>query len=389
MPTFLNLLTTITQKINKKDTTPATITNTYKNPTSSIDNQKTGTITLATYLTIAGKVQRYMDRYYTTPNYSSYSTLGTRFGYENLIYTYSKILNTYNNTKTLPTTIQVLPWSYITNYKGSFTIAQTIEAANWVQTYIETNHKLPTSVTITGTNLNGKTITTTLTMPTFLNLLTTITQKINKKDTTPATITNTYKNPTSSIDNQKTGTITLATYLTIAGKVQRYMDRYYTTPNYSSYSTLGTRFGYENLIYTYSKILNTYNNTKTLPTTIQVLPWSYITNYKGSFTIAQTIEAANWVQTYIETNQKLPTSVTITGTNLQGETITTTLTMPTFLNLITTITQKIYKNDNTPATITNTYKNPTSPKESIQSGDMSLATYLTVAGKVQRYMDNT
>jgi hypothetical protein len=44
------------------------------------------------------------------PNYSSYSTLGSYFGYENLIYTYSKILNTYNTTKTLPANIAVRSW---------------------------------------------------------------------------------------------------------------------------------------------------------------------------------------------------------------------------------------------------------------------------------------
>ncbi|WP_337972014.1 pseudomurein-binding repeat-containing protein [Methanobacterium petrolearium] len=386
MPSFLELLTTTTQRIYNKDTRNIEYIK-CNNPTSPKESIQSGDMSLTTYITVAGKVQRYMDRYLIAPNYSSYSGLGSYFGYQNLIYTYSKILTTYNNTKTLPTNIKVFSWNYITNYKGSFTITQTIEAANWVQTYIETNHKLPTSVTITGTNLQGNTITTTLTMPTFLNLLTTITQKINNKDTTPATITNTYSTPTSPKESIQSGDMSLTTYITVAGKVQRYMDRYLIAPNYSSHSTLGTQFGYQNLIYTYSKILTTYNNTKTLPTKIQVIPWNYITNYKGSFTITQTIEAAKWVQTYIETNHKLPTSVTITGTNLQGNPITTTLTMPTFLNLLTTITQKINNKDTTPATITNTYSTPTSPKESIQSGDMSLTTYITVAGKVQRYMD--
>src|SRR5690606_6906422 len=148
---------------------------------------------------------------------------------------------------------------------GTFTIDQTVDAACWVKEYIETNQKLPTTVTITGTNLQGKTITTTLTMPTFLKLLTTITQKIYKNDNTRTTITDNYKTAKSSQDNQKTGTISLSAYISIAGKVQRYMDRNHIAPNYSSYSTLGTRFGYENLIYTYAKILTTYNSTGTLP----------------------------------------------------------------------------------------------------------------------------
>jgi ribulose-5-phosphate 4-epimerase/fuculose-1-phosphate aldolase len=386
MPSFLELLTTVTQRIYNKDTRNVEYIK-CNAPTSPKDNQQIGTISKSTYILIAGKVQRYMDRYLIAPNYSSYSSLGTYFGYQNLVYTYSKVLNTYNSTGSLPANVRIVPWSYVVNFAGSFTIGQTVEAAGWVREYVETNQKLPTGVPINGTNLRGDSITTTLNMPTFLKLLTTVTQKIYKKDTTATSITGNYKTASSPKDNQKTGTMSLASYVSIAGRVQRYMDRYLIAPNYSSYSSLGKYFGYQNLIYTYSKVLNTYNSTGSLPANIKVMPWNLIVNFAGSFTIGQTVEAAGWVREYVETNQKLPTGVPINGTNLRGDSITTTLNMPTFLNLLTTITQKIYKNDLTPATIAGNYKTATSSKDLIHSGSMSLATYVSVAGRVQRYMD--
>ncbi|WP_209627534.1 hypothetical protein, partial [Methanobacterium petrolearium] len=54
------------------------------------------------------------------PNYSSYSGLGSYFGYENLIYTYSKILTTYNKTGTLPTSVSIKLWKAIVDPDGSW-----------------------------------------------------------------------------------------------------------------------------------------------------------------------------------------------------------------------------------------------------------------------------
>ena len=224
MPSFLELLTTLTLKINKTDTKSIEYT-ICGNATASKDSQKKGTMTLAKYIEIAGKVKDYMDRNLIAPNYSSYSTLGTYFGYENLLYTYSKIIAAYNTTGTLPTTIKIVPWSYIVNYAGTFTIQQTTTAATWVKNYIETYQKLPNTVTITGTNLQGTTITKQITIPAFLELLTTVTLKINNTDTTSTDLLDYYKNAAAPKDSQKTGTMTQDQYINIAGKVKDYMDQ--------------------------------------------------------------------------------------------------------------------------------------------------------------------
>ncbi len=371
MASFLELLTTVTQKIYKNDFTSIDLACNYKTATSPLDNQKTGTMTLATYITIAGKVQRYMDRYLKAPNYSSYSTLGTRFGYQNLIYTYSKILDTYNTTKTLPTSIKVVPWSYVVNFAGIFTIDQTVEAACWVKKYIDTNHELPTSVTINGTNINGKTRTITLTMPTFLKLLTTITQKIYKNDHTPTTVAYNYKAAKAPQDNQKTGTISMATYVYIAGKVQRYMDRYHIAPNYSSHSPLGTRFGYPNLIYTYANILSTYNSTGTLPGYVTINPWRV--------KVEQVVTAAKKVKTYVDDHHELPSSVTV------GE---ITVSMPTFLKLLTLSVIQINKKDLNTLLTPQIYGNPPYDKDAMRTRKMTKSEYINIALKVKNFMNS-
>ena len=51
----------------------------------------TGQLTKATYIEIAGIIQRYMDRNLKAPNYSTKTGLGAYWGYENMIYTLSLI----------------------------------------------------------------------------------------------------------------------------------------------------------------------------------------------------------------------------------------------------------------------------------------------------------
>jgi len=360
MPSFLRLITTLTQKINNNDQTGITYVKCNK-PTASKDTITTGQLTKATYIEIAGLIQRFMDRNLKAPDYSTKTGLGTYWGYENMIYTYSKILD----TNSLPAKISVTPWTHITEYLGTFTIQETKDAATQVKTYIETEKELPEKVTI-----NGKSVE----MPAFLQLLTTVIQKINNNDQTPTTLADIYQKPATSQDTIITGQLTKATYIEIAGIIQRYMDRNQQTPNYSTKTGLGTYWGYENIIYTYSKILD----TNTLPAKITITPWNYFQKYIGTFTIQQTKEAATQVKTYIESNKKLPQNVIIGGKSVE---------MPAFLQLLTTVIQKINNDDKTSTELMNIFATASSPKEQIHAGDISKSVYVEIAGKVQRYMD--
>ncbi|HHY00877.1 MAG TPA: hypothetical protein GX531_05845, partial [Methanothermobacter sp.] len=185
-------------------------------------------------------------------------------------------------------------------------------------------------------------------MPSFLRLITSLTQKINNNDKTGIIYVKCGK-PTAPQDTITTGQLTKATYIEIAGLVQRFMDRNLKAPDYSTKTGLGTYWGYENMIYTYSKILN----TNPLPAKASVTSWNYFQKYLGTFTIQETKDAATWVKNYVETEKKLPEKVTINKKDV---------TMPAFLQLLTTVIQKINKNDQTPTPLANDYKKPTTPQ---------------------------
>jgi len=174
---------------------------------------------------------------------------------------------------TTNTTTNNYPTSYAAAGSPTFTQAEIIQANLWVKNYIEANQELPDFVTINGIDVN---------MPSFLRLITTLTQKIHAGDNSPIEYI-LCNDPTAPQDNVKPGTITQSTYLDIAGRVQRYMDHNLKAPNYSSYSNLGSYFSYQNMIYTFSKILDTYNTNGALPANAEIKLWKAIIDPDGSW----------------------------------------------------------------------------------------------------------
>ena len=96
-----------------------------------------------------------MDRNNKAPDYSSTTGLGPYLSYQNLIYTYSIILD--GSKPALPANVTVKPWD-------KFSRSQVASAATSVKNYVDTNHKLPSYVTINGIQVG---------MPSFLLILTT------------------------------------------------------------------------------------------------------------------------------------------------------------------------------------------------------------------------
>ena len=259
MPAFLELLTTVTLNINKKNITATELLDTYKTPTSPREEIHSGNMSLAKYIEIAGRVKDYMDRKSIAPNSSSYSGLGLYFGYQNLIYTYSKVLNSYNTTGTLPNSLVINPWS-------RFTWDQVASAGTYVKNYVNNYHKLPSYVTINGVKV---------VMASFLEILTSTVLNIDN-NLSESAYYNYCSSATSPRDSQSSGQLDSDDYLVIAGKVKAYMDSNWLAPNYSSYSSLGTYFGYHNMIYTFSKIMAYYDQNGTLPSSVAVKPWIYV-----------------------------------------------------------------------------------------------------------------
>ncbi len=137
-------------------------------------------------------------------------------------------------------------------------------AARTVRTQILINHKLPDYVTIS----NRK-----VTMPQFLDLLTTGLLKMKYGLTTPVVLrTVDYPNP--GIETVKEGTLSSTQYFNMAKSVKTFIDTNHRVPSYAR-SVLG-RFGFGNLIFTNSKIFNFKISEKRFPNSVLIKPWKSI-----------------------------------------------------------------------------------------------------------------
>ncbi|MGZ7047940.1 MAG: pseudomurein-binding repeat-containing protein [Methanobacterium sp.] len=143
-----------------------------------------------------------------------------------------------------------------------FTLDQIKDAASRVKTYIETNKKLPNYVTI-GTNQ--------VLMPDFLKLVTAALLQINSGNTAPI-ILKSVKSPVLPVESISSGNMFKADYLDLAKRVNAYIDTYGIIPNYAS-TPLG-KIRYENLIYSFSKVLNFQKVNNYLPSYVTVKPYS-------------------------------------------------------------------------------------------------------------------
>ena len=79
-----------------------------KSPANPLEDIEAGDIKKSEYLDMAQRTKTFMDSKGTTPNYVS-SSLG-QIQFENLVYTYSKILNYYKTNKRLPNYVSVSKW---------------------------------------------------------------------------------------------------------------------------------------------------------------------------------------------------------------------------------------------------------------------------------------
>ena len=150
----------------------------------------------------------------------------------------------------------------------SFSVSQIKDAASRVKAYVETNRTLPNYVTIG---------TTQVQMPDFLKLLTSALLQINSGTNNPIVLKS-FTAPTSPKDSLAAGNMLKSEYLKIASDVKNYMDSTGKTPDYAYKTSLGTYFGYQNMIYTFSKILNFQKTNNYLPNYVSVKAWSAIAN---------------------------------------------------------------------------------------------------------------
>ena len=155
------------------------------------------------------------------------------------------------------------PWKVVTRVPiTSFNRNQILDAASFVKSYIGTNHQLPDSVDIS---------TMQVSMPQFLELLTTVLLQINSGNNDTTDLWN-FTYPQSPKDNIHTGNILKTEYLKLASDIKSYMDSSGKTPDYAYETSMGKYFGFENLVYMYSMILDYYNTSGKMADWIAVDP---------------------------------------------------------------------------------------------------------------------
>jgi hypothetical protein len=214
----------------------------------------------------------------------------------------------------LPLTVDIV--SAATNTSTTkVTISQLNTAATSVNSFYKTNKRLPNYVTIASKQV---------TMPQFLYLIATATSQLNSGSTASIAIKNVNSPPKPS-ESLKKGNIQKAEYVTVAKNLKKFIDTNGRAPNFQETSRGKIKF--ENMVDTYSRILIFYKNNKRIPNYVEVTPWTgknYTTPEGGSGTTPSTTDvvsvtptqlnqAVASVKAYVESRNKMPTTVTVAG----------------------------------------------------------------------------
>ncbi|MDI3483900.1 MAG: hypothetical protein PWQ74_487 [Methanobacteriaceae archaeon] len=144
------------------------------------------------------------------------------------------------------------------NSQITYTPNEINDAATRVKNFCENNNRLPSYVTIKNTQV---------TMPQFLNLLTTDLIQTNQGSKTPIPLKNVGE-PSNPTGTTKGGTLTKTEYINIAQTIKNMIDATGKAPDNAN-SSIG-QIKYETLIYTFSKVMNFYKTNGRLPNSVTV-----------------------------------------------------------------------------------------------------------------------
>lgn len=157
----------------------------------------------------------------------------------------------------------------------SYNNTEITKSAGNVKLFIDTYHRAPNTVLMYNTT-TGK-VKQTINTPQFLYLLTKSTVNVNNNVATSIPL-KTVSKATSPSESLTGSSLTKAQYITVANNVANYIAKNGKVPNYAS-TPIG-KIRYDNLVYTYSKILNYYGINKRLPNSVSVQSWSSLANTK-------------------------------------------------------------------------------------------------------------
>ena len=284
MPQFLKLMAQNVLNNGTNESVPLENLDEPKSPNST-ETITDGNLTCSEYTTLARMINTYMNKYGITTS-SAPTNLG-KINYNNLVYTFSKILTYMNTYGDLPNYVSITTWSNIVNSSEgtsteenvsegsssegsssegsssdiSFTADQINAAAYKVKTFIETNSRLPSYVTIGNTQV---------TMTQFLKLMAQNVININNGSSASVTLESDIddaKSPNST-ETVTSGNLACSEYVSLAKQINAYINKYGLATS-SATSSLG-KINFNNLVYTYSKILNFANTNDRLPNYVSV-----------------------------------------------------------------------------------------------------------------------
>ena len=263
---------------------------------------------------------------------------------------------TSSSTKTTTSTANNVNSKYIkasSIIKGSSTFVK----------YVETNGKLPSSITINNKNY---------TSPEFLYLMC---KALNDTGSSKI-VAKSVKNPTSLKYSLKTGSIKKSEYKKLSANVIKYIDRYKKAPN--TINSSKGKIPYTQFILAIARNLAYHNSNKKLASSIAL---ENISNYdKNGVPISKIISQASVVKNHIEKNGELPKSVTIDKKSYKTS---------QYLYLAAYALKKIDENKN----VNNfkiksiTVNEPSNLNYAAATGTLKKSEYLKLANSTIKYME--
>lgn len=142
--------------------------------------------------------------------------------------------------------------------KVNFSKSQISAASSQIKSYYEKNKKLPSYVAI-----NNKKVT----MPQFLQLLSDDIYSLNSQGSSSITL-KPVAAPSKPAENVKTGTLTKTQYINLVKSTRSYIYSTGRAPNYQNTQLGNIKF--QNLVYTFSKIVKFQSTNNRLPNTVSV-----------------------------------------------------------------------------------------------------------------------
>lgn len=165
----------------------------------------------------------------------------------------------------------------VSTAKVKIGVNQIATTSRYIKSFVAINHKLPNYVVISSTKV---------TMPQYLELLTSAVIKIRYHDSTPLYL-KTVSSPNSNKETITSATYSQSYYLQVAKSLKTYMDKYHKAP--SSFKTPNGWIQCSSLVFTYSKIIDFNKIENRLPYSTTMTNWINIVGQRPIYITSDNI----------------------------------------------------------------------------------------------------